>query len=77
MPESVVEAAAGGDELASLEALRDRLAVAIDGAAPGVLPGLSSQFAAVVKRITELRPSTEKVTLSDELERRRQERSAS
>ncbi len=72
----VLRAAQTGDEVATLEALRDLLAETLDGAPVNVVGNLAPQLAAVLKRLAELKPSG-KVTLSDALAERREARASS
>jgi hypothetical protein len=67
---TVLEAAQIGDEVAALEAMRDKLAAAMDEAPPTVVAQINAQLAANLKRLSELRPSG-KVTIDDALAERR------
>lgn len=67
---SIESAARSGDQLATLEAMRDSLAVAMDAAEPAVIAQVAGRLEAVLKRISELRPAR-KETLDDVLAQRR------
>jgi hypothetical protein len=70
---SVVDAAQTGDELQTLEAMRDRLAALLDSdPAPYVMAQASGRLMDVLERIAEIRPKVN--SLEAELERRRRER---
>jgi hypothetical protein len=70
---SVVDAAQTGDELQTLEAMRDRLAALRDSdPAPYVMAQASGRLMDVLERIAEIRPKGN--SLEAELERRRRER---
>lgn len=73
---SVLEAAQSGDEVATLEALRDKLAAMLDEAPATVAANISGQIVKVLERLSDLTPSG-KVTLSDALAERRVARAAS
>lgn len=64
-----------GDRRRSLEALRDKLARAMDEASSGVVPQVAAQLRATLKEIAEL-PDGKKVTTADELRDRRKARLA-
>ena len=68
---TVLEAAQSGDEVAALEAMRDKLAADMDAAAPSVVAQVAARLESVLKRLGELQPSG-KVTISDALAERRQ-----
>jgi hypothetical protein len=72
---SVLEAAQTDDEVATLMAVRDALALKLDEAGPGTAAGVANQLQAVLKRLSELRPSG-KVTLDDALAERRAARAS-
>ena len=72
-PGRVARAAATGDELTTLEAVRDKLASVMDEAPGYVLPRAASQLSKVLKRIEEIRP-VEKESLADALADRRAKR---
>ena len=63
---SVLEAAQSGDEVATLEAVRDRLALMLDDAPATVAANISGQIVKVLQRLSDLKPSG-KVTLIDAL----------
>lgn len=67
------KAAQTGDELATLEAMRDTLAAAMDQAEPAVIAQVAGRLEAVLKRIGELRPAR-KETLDDVLAAKREAR---
>jgi hypothetical protein len=67
---TVLSAARSGDEVAALEAMRDKLAEAMDEAEPAVIAQVSGRLESVLKRLGELRPAG-KVTLDDALAERR------
>ena len=68
---SVADAAAKGDQLATLVALRDRLAAEVDTCDnPRDLAPITRQLQLVLARIAELSPSTE-VSIVDQLAARR------
>jgi hypothetical protein len=67
---NIHQAAQSGDEVATLEAMRDSLAAAMDMAEPAVIAQVAGRLEAVLKRITELRPAR-KETLDDVLAQRR------
>jgi len=71
---TIAEVAASGDELATLRAMRDKLAVDMDDAPPAVVAQIAGRLEAVLRRITELGGSGE-VTLADALAERRKQRS--
>lgn len=68
---NIHRAAQTGDEVATLEAMRDSLAAAMDVAEPAVIAQVAGRLEAVLKRISELRP-VRKETLDDVLAQRRQ-----
>lgn len=68
-PKSFVEVIASGDQRASLEALRDKLASRIEAAEPRETAALAKQLADVIARIETL-PVKEKSTLDDLADRR-------
>jgi len=70
---NIQEAAQSGDEVATLEAMRDKLASSMDEAEPAVVAQIARRLEAVLKRIGELRPSG-KETLDDVLAARRDAR---
>ena len=70
----VSRAAATGDQLATLEAMRGRLAEVLDDCPPYVSPRIASQLVSVLKRIGELETAAAKPTLSDALAERRAKR---
>jgi hypothetical protein len=67
---TIAEAAATNDELATLRAMRDKLAADMDEAPPAVVAQISGRLEAVLKRITELGGAGE-ATLDDVLAERR------
>jgi hypothetical protein len=67
---TVLDAAQSGDEIEALEATRDKLAELLDDAVGGTAAGLANQLQAVLRRLSELRPSG-KVTIDDALAQRR------
>jgi len=67
---SIATTAATGDELATLKAMRDKLAADMDEAPPAVVAQISGRLEAVLKRITELGGAQE-ATLDDVLAERR------
>ena len=67
---SIAATAATGDELATLRAMRDKLAADMDEAPPAVVAQISGRLEAVLKRITELGGAQE-ATLDDVLAERR------
>lgn len=67
---SIAEVAATGDEFATLQAMRDKLAADMDEAPPAVVAQISGRLEAVLKRITELGGAGE-ATLDDVLAERR------
>jgi hypothetical protein len=67
---TVLEAAQTGDEIATLEAMRDRLAAAMDEATTGAIGQTAAQLAAVLRRLADLRPAG-RVTIDDALAERR------
>jgi hypothetical protein len=67
---SIADAAATGDEIATLRAMRDKLAADMDEAPPAVVAQISGRLEAVLKRITELGGAGE-TTLDDVLAERR------
>lgn len=74
---SVHEAAATGDRLKALRALRDLLAVEIDTCSSARdIAALSRQFADVLAQIEKLAPPEQKGTPLDELAKRRAGRGA-
>lgn len=74
---SVHEAAVTGDRLKTLRALRDHLAVAIDGCkSMRDLAALSRQLADVVAQIDALDPPETEVSPADEVAQRRARRRA-
>lgn len=73
---SVADAASTGDELVALEAMRAKLAVAMDEASPQVVAQVAARLQAVLERITELRPPV-KESLTDVLAERRKLRAES
>ena len=75
--DSVHEAAVTGDRLKTLRALRDHLAVAIDGCkSMRDLAALSRQLADVVAQIDALDPPETEVSPADEVAQRRARRRA-
>ena len=66
---NIQSAAATDDEVATLKAMRDKLAAAMDEADPAVVAQIAGRLEAVLKRIGELCP-TRKETLADVLDRR-------
>lgn len=73
---TVAETAAKGDQLATLTALRDRLAAEVDRCNNGRdLAPLSRQLTLILARIAELAPPTE-VSIVDQLAARRAARIA-
>ena len=70
---TITEAAAGGDELETLQAMRDSLAAAMDDAPATVVAQISGRLEAVLKRISELGPA-KRETLDDALAQRRANR---
>lgn len=77
-PNDVTSAAASGDHLATLKALRDTLARQIDSAKdPFGLPALANQMVRVLAEIAKLEPPVRKGTALDELARRRKTARAS
>lgn len=75
VPESIVEIAKTGDRLQTLEAVRDKLAAHLDTAPATVAAGIASQLSKVLAELVELGAST-KVSLIDELAKRRTDRFA-
>lgn len=73
---TIADVAATGDELATLRAMRDKLAADMDEAPPAVVAQISGRLEAVLKRITELGGAGE-VTLDDALAERRRMRANS
>ena len=73
MTMSIADAAATNDELATLRAMRDKLAADMDEAPPAVVAQISGRLEAVLKRITELGGAGE-ATRDDVLAQRRAER---
>jgi hypothetical protein len=73
---TIAATAATGDELATLRAMRDKLAADMDEAPPAVVAQISGRLEAVLKRITELGGAGE-VTLDDALAERRRLRANS
>ena len=71
---SIAEVAASNDEIATLRAMRDKLAADMDIAEPSVVAQISGRLEAVLKRITELGGAGE-ATLDDVLAERRRMRS--
>ena len=67
---TIADVAATNDELATLRAMRDKLAVDMDLAPPAVVAQISARLEAVLKRITELGGAGE-ITLDDALAERR------
>ena len=67
---TIADVAATNDELATLRAMRDKLAVDMDLAPPAVVAQISGRLEAVLKRITELGGAGE-ITLDDALAERR------
>ncbi len=67
---TIAEAAATNDELATLRAMRNKLAADMDEAPPAVVAQMSGRLEAVLKRITELGGAQE-ATLDDVLAERR------
>ena len=67
---SIAATAATGDELATLKAMRDKLAADMDEAPPAVVAQISGRLEAVLKRITDLGGAGE-ATLDDVLAERR------
>jgi hypothetical protein len=74
---TVSAAAESGDRRKTLEALRDKLAAAVDSdeADPRTLPALSKELASVVRELDSL-PGGEKVDEVDEIAERRRKRLA-
>lgn len=70
---SIASVAATDDEVATLRAMRDKLAADMDIAEPSVVAQISGRLEAVLRRITDLGGSGE-VTLDDALAERRQQR---
>ena len=70
---SVLSAAQSGDELATLKAMRDVLAEAMDADNPAVVAQVSGRLESVLKRIAELDKGG-KVTIDDALAKRRADR---
>jgi hypothetical protein len=62
-----------GNLRASLEALRDRLALAMEEASSGVQPQIAAQLRGVLKDLDAL-PDGKKVTTADDLRNRREAR---
>ena len=71
----LADVAAAGDRLATLEALRDRLAADMDAAPPTVSAQLAAQIVKVLEAIAEL-AGGQKVSSLDELADRRKDRLA-
>lgn len=71
---TIATVAATNDELATLRAMRDKLACDMDIAPPAVVAQISGRLEAVLRRITELGGAGE-VTLDDALAERRRLRS--
>jgi hypothetical protein len=69
------ETVRAGDRRASLEAIRDSLAVAMDNAEPNVIAQIAARLQAVIREIGEL-PDGKKVSKADELAARRKARRA-
>jgi hypothetical protein len=63
---------ASGDQRRALEVLRDHLAVALDQAEERYVASLARELQAVLKQLAGM-PVEKKVTIEDELARRRQE----
>jgi hypothetical protein len=74
-PTGIAAVAAQGDRLATLEAMRDRLAADMDVAPPTVSAQLAAQLSKVLAEIAELSKS-KKVSSIDELAKRRSDRFA-
>lgn len=72
---SAAEVIKAGDHRASLEALRDSLAEALDEAEPNVIAQIAGRLQAVLRELAEL-PGERKVTKADELANRRKARLA-
>lgn len=70
---TIADAAASNDELATLRAMRDKLAADMDDAVPAVVAQIAGRLEAVLKRITELGGAQE-ATLDDVLAERRKMR---
>jgi hypothetical protein len=70
---SVLGAARSGDEVQALEAMRDKLAEAMDDSEPAVVAQIAGRLESVLRRLGELRPAG-KVTLNDALAERRARR---
>ena len=73
---TIAAAAASNDEIATLRAMRDKLAADMDEAPPAVVAQISGRLEAVLKRITELGGVGE-VSLDDALAERRRLRANS
>ena len=69
-PPDISTAAATGDRLVTLEAMRRRLALALDEASHSVVAQLTSQMSAVLLQIEDAKPAG-KATLTDALAERR------
>lgn len=69
----IVDAAASGDELEALRAMRDVLAAAMDDASVNMVAQISARLQAVLERITVLAPAGRE-TISDVLAERRASR---
>jgi len=72
-PASVAAAASGGDELVTLQAMRDLLAASMDQAPATVVAQIAARLESVLARISELKPAG-KETLNDVLAERRADR---
>lgn len=72
---AVVDVAMTGDRLATLEAVRDRLAADLDAAPPTVSAQLAAQLTKVLAEIAEL-SGAQKVSVLDDLADRRKARLA-
>ena len=72
----LLEVVAGGDHRASLEALRDTLAVALTGAESANVASLAKQLQAVLRELAELPPPVTETNPVDDLNAKRAARRA-
>lgn len=72
----VAEAAATGDQRATLEAIRDQLAHQIDRAVPAATPALARQLRMTLRDLAELPAEHGKGSKTDEVKARRDARRA-
>lgn len=74
-PVSVAEVARSGDHRATLEAIRDRLAIDLDAAGPNVSPQIAARLQAVIGELQAL-PVAAEQSASDDLAAKRAARRA-